>query len=610
MEIKKYIFGAMIGMALCGTETLLAQSEQHVTVLEYNGKESKTPLAQVSVTVLNAGAAFSDDKGEAILKFRTLHAGDRVTVRRIEKAGFEIFNSQAIEQWSVSPQRPFQIVLCRSDKFMALRDQYSRIASDSYAKQYKAEQARLAAERKKTKMLEETYQQKMLDLENQYQQQLEDLENYVDQFARIDLSELTSQQNELIKLVQDGKIDKAIQKYESADYQAQYKKQCEEISKIDRAQAQLAVVEAQKRSEREKVFQAIHRQIATYRLAGGRENFQKVTDLMKSVADADTTNLEAVYQYADHALAQNLYTESETYFGIYIRGCKEHPELKASAYSRLGQGYMLKHESEKAEAAYQQAFQILQPMAEKEPERFAAHLLNLKYILANNYIWTNQIEKAQEILTTAVQECETRYQAEPAENAELLVNLHSTNCRVLQFLGETENALTSGKRAVEIARTIYEHNEETSSPIFVALGSMGQICYMSKNWLDFVDSQKEYADITEELYKKNPEAYLYFINIAYSNLANAQLELNELEASEQSFLKSEGFLKQLIKKDPIIYNYDQFSLYETGARLYKQKGNQEKMTLYRDAALKAYGLLQQGEKEQFINEYEGLKDLK
>lgn len=606
MKAHIYIIGVWMAMSA----SLLAQSEQRITVLEYNGKEGKTPLAQVGVTVLNAGSALSDDKGEATLKFRTLHAGDRVSVRRIEKAGFEIFNSQAIEQWSVSPQRPFQIVLCRSEKFMALRDQYSRVASDSYAKQYKAAQARLAAERKKTKMLEETYQQKMLDLENQYQQQLEDLENYVDQFARIDLSELNNQQSELIKLVQDGKIDKAIQKYESADYQAQYKKQCEEIAKIDRAQAQLTVVEAQKRSEREKVFQAIHRQIATYRLAGGRENFQKVTDLMKSVADADTTNLEAVYQYADHALAQNLYAECETYFGIYIRGCKEHPELKASAYSRLGQGYMLKHESEKAEAAYQQALQILQPMAEKEPERFAAHLLNLKYILANNYIWTNQIEKAKEIQTAAVQECETRYQAEPAEYAELLVDLHSVNCRVLQFLGDSEAAMVSGKRALEIARTLYEHTEKTSAPIITALGCVGQICYMSGNWAELETIVREHASVTEELYQKNPEANLLYIKDAYNNLAEAQIQLSKLDEAEQSFLKAESFTKLMVEKDPELCYYDQFTINETGARLYKQKGNIEKMIFYRDAALKAYEQLQPGEKEQFVNEYEGLKNLK
>ncbi|MBO6011971.1 MAG: hypothetical protein J6P82_00440, partial [Bacteroidales bacterium] len=195
---------------LASFAALSAQVEQTVIVQEYNESSKKTPLSQVGVTVMNAGAAISDENGQATLRFRTLHAGDKVTIRRIEKAGYEIFNSQAIEQWTISPQQPFRIVLCRSDRFKALRDEYNRVASDSYARQYKAEQARLAEERKRTNMLEETYKQKLLDLENQYQQQLEDLDNYVDQFARIDLSELSIRQAKLIRMVKEGKIDEAI----------------------------------------------------------------------------------------------------------------------------------------------------------------------------------------------------------------------------------------------------------------------------------------------------------------------------------------------------------------------------------------------------------------
>lgn len=607
---RNHIYNIGLAFALlAGSSSLLAQSEQKISVLEYNGKDGKTPLSQVGVTVLNAGATISDDKGEATLKFRTLHAGDRVSVRRIEKAGYEIFNSQAIEQWSVSPQRPFQIILCRSDKFMALRDQYSRVASDSYAKQYKAEQAKLAAERKKTKMLEEVYQQKMLDLENQYQQQLEDLETYVDQFARIDLSELNSQQQELINLVRDGKIDEAVKKYESADYQAQYRKQCEEIAKIDHAQAQLAVVEAKKRSDREKVFQAIHRQIATYRLAGGRENFQKVTNLLKSVADADTTNLEAVWNYALHAQNQNLYTDCEMYFNIYIRGCQNQPTLQANAYFKLGQGYMLKHDPGKAEEACLKSLSILQPIVNQEPERFAFQLLEIKNALCKNYIWTNQLDKAKEILSTAIPECEVRYNENNEEYIETLSSLYSDNCRILAFTGSFELALTSGNRALELARTFYKQSDRTSHPILSALDEIGLVCYLSQNWQKLAENEREHATITEELFQKNPDANLPYVKDSYNNLAEALIHLNDVENAETAFLKAESFTQMMVEKDPSIHYYDLFTVFELGARIYKQKGDNEKMVYYRDAALKAYEQLQPGEKEQFTNEYEALKSL-
>jgi len=605
MKPRIYIIGALLLMYT----NLLAQSEQQVTVLEYNGTEEKTPLSQVSVTVLNAGSTISDEKGEAVLKFRTLHAGDQVSVRRIEKAGYEIFNSQAIEQWNVSPQRAFQIILCRSDKFMALREQYCRVASDSYAKQYKAAQARLAAERKKTKMLEETYQQKMLDLENQYQQQLEDLENYIDQFARIDLSELNSQQQELINLVREGKIDEAIRKYESEDYQAQYKKQCEEIAKIDRAQAQLAVAEAQKRSDREKVFQAIHRQIATYRLAGGRENFQKVTNLLKSVAEADTTNLEAVLEFAHHSLRQNNVDDCEQYLNIYIRGCQDNPFLQASAYNSIASIYLYKHEFHTAEKYLISALSLIQPLTEREPERYSIMTLSLKYSLATTYIWTNQLSKALEIEKKAVIDAEREYLNEPEDYSEQYSHLLRKQGETFLLLGDIDGALASAKKAYSIAHTLYEKDELEVGVLIEGIGCLCSIYYFDSKWNDYETMQTENISILEKLYQNNPEAYLPYVMSGYNNLSEAQIHLNKTEEAEDSFIKSEEYLKLLIQKNPNLFYYERFTLYELGARLYNQKGDMEKMVFYRDAAIKAYEMLQPAEKDTFINEYEGLKKL-
>ena len=150
--MKKVLFttGLILASALStGLSSLYAQTEQQVVVSEYKGKEQKTPLSGVSVTVLNAATSVSDQNGVAALRFRTMHPGDRVSVRRVVKNGYEIFNTQAVEQWNISPNHPFQLILCQSNQLHELRSQYSRVASDSYARQYKAEQARLASEKRK-----------------------------------------------------------------------------------------------------------------------------------------------------------------------------------------------------------------------------------------------------------------------------------------------------------------------------------------------------------------------------------------------------------------------------------------------------------------------------
>ncbi|MCR5395661.1 MAG: hypothetical protein K6E86_09725 [Bacteroidales bacterium] len=590
------ITGLALSAALLLAPKAKAQTQQDIVITEYNGKEQKTPLSGVSVTVLNAVASVSDAQGKASLRFRTLHAGDKVTVRRIVKSGYEVFNTQALEQWSISPQRPFQIILCQSERFRALRDQYSRVASDSYARQYKAEQARLANLRKKTKMLEETYQQKLTELENQYQQQLEDLENYVDQFARIDLSELNNKQQELIRLVQEGKIEKAIAQYESADYQAQYQRQCEEIARIDKAQAQLATVEARKRSEREDILKTINRQIATYRLAGGRENFDKVTRLLKSVADADTTQLEAVFNYANHALAQHLNADCERYYGIYLRGCAGRPDLQASAWSLLGQGYMLQHEFAQAELAYSKALAIREELARQEPERFTAALIEIQHILSTYYIWVNKVDEANTLLQSAVAPLQKMYAEEPdfyrGKLAEVYANLSQTQYQT----GDSLLAFQTIQQAMDLSQQIYAASQE-SYYLNLVYSNLEWMYYIAQNWTKLAETTQLRLNLTEELYKKNPQEHINDLQSAYNNLAEATLHIPDLEACRKALTRSEQLLDEMEKSQPG-QHYSRFNLCDIGAHLYAALGDATLKAKYVEAARAAFAQMSTEDQQQ------------
>lgn len=108
-----------------------AQTIQNGVVQEYNEKAKKTSLAGVELNVRSANTTASDKDGKFSLEFLTLKPGEKVNVRRIEKAGYEIFNKEAVEQWNINPSTPFVIVMCRSDKFKAIRDKYERVASES-----------------------------------------------------------------------------------------------------------------------------------------------------------------------------------------------------------------------------------------------------------------------------------------------------------------------------------------------------------------------------------------------------------------------------------------------------------------------------------------------
>ena len=240
-----------------GATLATAQSAQQVQIVEYNGKEAKTPIAGVGLSVNNAGAAMSDENGQLTLNFRTLHAGDPVQIRRIEKAGYEVFNLEAVEQWTVSPQQTFQLVICKSDRIRTLCDMYSQTANESYAKQLQQEKARIEEERKAGKLKEDEYKKELQQAEDFYNQQLENLDLYVERFAHFDLSELSEKEQAIIELVQKGQIDDAIAQYEQMNLLGQYQEQSKQIQKIQNAQDSLTVIRAEKVTARDSIKRLI-----------------------------------------------------------------------------------------------------------------------------------------------------------------------------------------------------------------------------------------------------------------------------------------------------------------------------------------------------------------
>lgn len=205
------------------TQSLFAQAKQNGIVLEYNERNQKTPLADVEILIRNAGSTISDKEGKFILTFRTSKTGDKVMIRRIEKLGYEIFNKDALEEWNItSEQHTFIIVMCKSEKFKRIRDNYFRVSSESYAKQYKMEEKRLESLKKKGEIMKDEYEKALISLKEQYEIQLNNLDNYVDRFARIDLSELSEKEAEIIKMVENGNIEGAIAAYEEMNLEEKY----------------------------------------------------------------------------------------------------------------------------------------------------------------------------------------------------------------------------------------------------------------------------------------------------------------------------------------------------------------------------------------------------
>lgn len=285
--------------------SLMAQSSQSGIVLEYQGQRAKTPLQGVGITAQNAGATQSAADGTFALQFRTLHVGDNIQMRRIERAGYEVMNQEHVEDFRIGREGtpPLQIVMITRKQLNDLRNGYRSVAAQRYEKQLAASEEEVERLKAEGKLAEEEYNERKDALEAEYEEKLSRLESYIDKFARIDLSEIDAIEQQIVALIQSGDMDAALRLYEEQGLPAKLAQSRADREKLIDAQAQLAQAQHEQEQKNLRLRQSIDRQITLLLMMGGEENLHKALGLRREVFLADTTDFEAHCDYA--ALLQN-----------------------------------------------------------------------------------------------------------------------------------------------------------------------------------------------------------------------------------------------------------------------------------------------------------------
>lgn len=317
----------LVLLSTCVSLATEAQVIQSGIVKEYNEELAKTPLANVEVLVSDAGQKVSNKDGSFELRFRTKRLGDHVSVTRIEKLGYEVFNKEAVEQWNISgKEHPFVIVMCNSEKFKRIRDNYERISSESYARQQQKERKKIEAERAVGKIKEEEYQAKILQLQDEFDRQKESVQPYIERFARIDLSEVSEQEHQIIKTIQLGDIDKGIEMYKQLNPEEIFKNNRELKKNLD--------------VSTDSAFAMICRKNDALLMQGGRDNLRLVEESLRSVAECDTTYLYALSAYSTFLFQRGRDQENLRYlFLINKCGEKDFPHYLSSMYHSTGYAF-------------------------------------------------------------------------------------------------------------------------------------------------------------------------------------------------------------------------------------------------------------------------------
>lgn len=288
---------------------------------EYDGSAKSKPLSGVEIMVIGAGSVVTDANGTFQLQFSILKPGDRVRVRRINKVGYVVFNQEVVDEWVVPSDQGdhLTLMMCQTKKMDQLRQSYYKAAEKHSRQELNLQEKTLKDQLKRKEINQDEYNERLENARLQIEKNLDNVENFIDRFARVDVRSLGAQEAKILKLVKSGNFDEAMALYESENLLEKFAQQSRHIESQQSAKQAVSSSLRVHLQERDSIYSLLQRQIVLLRVSGGEENFNKITQLYKSIAYADTTIVKPMEAYAKHCYGQRHFEESLKAYSCALR---------------------------------------------------------------------------------------------------------------------------------------------------------------------------------------------------------------------------------------------------------------------------------------------------
>ena len=205
------------------------------------------------------------------------------------------------------------------------------------------------------------------------------------------------------------------------------------------------------RSDRDSIVSSIYNQVALLEMIGGKENYQKATDLHKNLVKSDTTNFQVVLSYAVYADKQNVLEEAERYFEIAARHCSaDDLESQLKLHRCMGAYY---HKCRKYDEAYRHlilATQYYENLQGNNTDVYFPTFLELKIYEGVVLRCLGKLNESRDAYLGALERVEPYYAKDTATYYENKSMLHINLGNVYYNLEQLEQARAQYQNAVDV----------------------------------------------------------------------------------------------------------------------------------------------------------------
>lgn len=614
----------LIMLIFCVAVGSWAQTQQG-TAYRYNGKKARTPLGNVTISYdANRRTVISNEKdGTFSLTLVGRKMGDRIGVVTVKKREMMVFNQQAVDEWSIRKE-PLMLILCNADEFEKQKEDLIAIGRREAKKKYDKQKAELEAQLNASKIKETEYEEALDKAYEELEILQKNMDKYVDAFVRIDLSEVSAEEQRILDMVNEGRIDEAVDAYEKLDISGKLRQARENKKALSEAKSKIEEEEMHQAQVIEELIAKQQREIATLTLAGGKDNFDKISRMLKENAMADTADYNAAYRYANFAEQQADIDEAERFYLICLNNCPKELQIKLHVVvgnffemirketlaethflaamemaheqgdfdwediirNNLGHLYYTLLQFDKAEIYYKKCLDYRTKKLEQEPsEENISSLVTTQTNMGFLYASKEDSAKAEYYLYSALKYCDLLYKQNPNQYRDMLANVQLKNAQYylrycsLDVFGlhiriddsimeaKTDSFLCS---ALENYRILYNQEPDVYRGILSdCLNRMGDFYKIVEESEKALEFYKEALDLENLRFKNNPRRYQESLSVSYNKLGNISKEMEDTVNAEKYYLAALNIYEELYKGTPYLFMDNMRTIYRNLCGLYK-----------------------------------------
>lgn len=545
-----------ISLILLSAFGMSAQVSVPVVVLEYNGKEVKTPLGGVEVIVIGAASTVTDAEGRCELRMNTAKAGDKVYTRRIFKSGYEVFNSDVLGNWHIARDgEPFVIVMCSTTKLQQIKDGYSRVIMKNNDRQLENDERVLENNLNKGTITKSEYEQKLKKLYDEYEEKLNNIENYLDKFAHIDLSNLNDDETRIVEMLQHGNIDSAIESYEGLNLLSRYQSIAKDVKNLNRAADLVEKKIEQTRNARDTILQSAINEVRLLQMVGGEKNNKKAEQILLNLALADTTYYVPAFEYAIFADGQNNIADASRFYRIALATCpKSDAERLAKLNMNVGDHFRRIGMYEEALACLDSATVLFEPMMAANPDYYAWYMITTKIYQGVAYRNINNYEMAEKTYLQGLEYVNPLFARDSVSHCSLKSMLHINLGNLYAKEEKFEESLTQYHQAIMVIERRNKDNDnyETRRMMAVMRLNLAYLYGELKQYVEALLSLDQAVTDVELGTENNPDSMVGMVEEILLQRADIYFDMGMGTEAKTIYLEAKERLEKLSENYPHI----------------------------------------------------------